>query len=82
MKNNYFQYYSIVEEGTGTPFHLGSAGVPFVQYHFTEGKVSMALIQEIISEVRHNLSFLGFSLEGSPGYPLGSIEQELIIIGL
>ena len=75
MKNNYSQYYSIVERDTGVSFHSESEGIPFVQYHLTEGRMSMALIQEIISEVRHNFSFLGFSLEGSPDYPLVPLSK-------
>jgi hypothetical protein len=70
MKNNYSQYYSIVEEGAGAPFHSESEGVPFARYHFIEGRMSMALMHEIMSEVRHNFAVLGFGLEGSPDYPL------------
>jgi hypothetical protein len=61
MKNDYAQYYTIVQQGTGLPY---TVGVPFVEYHLPEGMISLELLENIISEVRFNFKFLGFCLEG------------------
>jgi hypothetical protein len=69
MKINYSQFYSIVESGTGNPYMPGSKKSPIVHYHFPEGPLDFNLLKEVISEVRHNVKLLGFTLEGSEDSP-------------
>jgi hypothetical protein len=60
MKDDYAQYYTIVQQGTGLPY---TVGVPLVEYHLPEGMISLELLENIISEIRFNFKFLGFCLE-------------------
>jgi hypothetical protein len=73
MKTTYSQFYSIVESGTGNPYMPGSEKAPFVLYNFPEGPLDFDLLKDVISEVRHNVKLLGFTLEGSEDSPFVQI---------
>ena len=64
MKDDYAQFYTIVQQGAGFPYTPKSVGIPFVEYHLPEGMISLELLENIISEIRFNFEFLGFCLEG------------------
>lgn len=73
MKTTYSQYYSLVESGTGNPYVPGSTKPPIVHYHLPEGLLDLELLKDVVSEVRHNVKLLGFTLEGSEDSPFVKI---------
>ena len=73
MKTTYSQFYSLVESGTGNPYMPGSTKSPIVHYHFPEGLLDLELLKDVVSEVRHNVKLLGFTLEGSEDSPFVQI---------
>ena len=73
MKTTYSQFYSIVESGTGNPYIPGSAKSPIVLYNFPDGPLDFDFLKDVISEVRHNVKLLGFTLEGSEDSPFVQI---------
>jgi hypothetical protein len=73
MQTTYSQFYSLVESGTGNPYMPGSAKSPIVHYHFPEGPLDFELLKDVVSEVRHNVKLLGFTLEGSEDSPFVQI---------
>jgi hypothetical protein len=73
MKTTYSQFYSFVESGTGNPYIPGSAKSPIVHYHFPDGPIDFDFLKDVMSEVRHNVKLLGFTLEGSEDSPFVQI---------
>ena len=73
MIQKYSNYYTIIEQRTGSPFSADSKGAPFVIFNFPDGPADFSFLQAVISEVRHNCKSLWFALEGSEDSPFAQV---------